>query len=96
MYRYSLEDSLDDESYHNIFVETINDGGADMWERLNQHCFNVASNLAPSLNKEALKKIALCYALQKCYMLESFEKRHIDQVMKNLYEFNNRSESIFY
>jgi hypothetical protein len=95
-YRYSLDKSLDDEFYHNTFVETINDGGADMWERLYQHCFNVASTLGPGLNDEALKKIALCYALQKCYMLESFEKRHVDQVMSNLYELNNTSEVSFH
>jgi hypothetical protein len=91
-YRYSLQRTLDDEYYHNTFVETINEGGPDMWERLYQHCFDVASTLGAGLNDEALNKIALCYALQKCYMLESFEKRHVDQVMRNLYELNNAQE----
>jgi hypothetical protein len=94
-YRYSLQKSLDDEFYHNIFVETINEGGSDMWEILYKHCFNVASTLVAGLTDEALNKIALCYALQKCYTLESFEKRHVDQVMSNLYELINTHEVSF-
>jgi hypothetical protein len=90
-YRYSLEKALDDELYHNTFVEIINEGGTDMWINLNNHCHNVASSLGPSLKEEALRRIALCYALQKCYLLESFEKRHIDQVMNSLLEVNNTS-----
>jgi hypothetical protein len=94
-YRYSLEKSLEDEFYHNTFVETINEGGADMWERLYQHCLNVANTLGPSLDTESLERISLCYALQKCYTLESFEKRHVEQVMTNLYNLENTPESSF-
>jgi len=94
-YRYSLEKSLDDEFYHNTFVETVNEGGADMWERLYRHCLNVANILGPGLKTETLERIALCYALQKCYTLESFEKRHVDQVMSNLYELKNSPEASF-
>lgn len=90
-YRYSLENALSDEFYHEIFVEIINTGGSDMWEKLNQHCLEVASSLGLTLLDGTLRSISLCYALQKSNELESFKKRHIDQVMNNLLDIDKEA-----
>ncbi len=88
-YRYNLVKALDDEDYHNTFLEIINEGGEEMWDDLKLHCLTVAASMGPDLSDETAKRISLCYALQRCRLLKSFEKRQIDLVMNRLLDAEN-------
>jgi hypothetical protein len=86
-YRYLIDDTLTDEDYHTNYVETINNGGPALWSNLSNLCEQVAIDIHPYSSDETLIKVGSCFALQKSFQIESFQQRHIDQIMNNLLEF---------
>jgi hypothetical protein len=86
LYRFFLEDTLDDKDYHNWFKEVVNKRGEDMWEQLDQICKVAARDLHRDGTPETILKLSLCYALQECYTLGEWSKRDIDRVIINLLE----------
>lgn len=87
IYRFNLSEALEDDDFHKGFVETINQGGEDMWEKLDSLCKEAAKEIVlPGGNQETIQKIALCFALQKSYSIKSFTRNHIRRVMENLEE----------
>jgi len=94
LYRFSLEDSLNDDYYHNQFVEIINEGSEDMWSQLWTLCKEVAENILPDGGAFTHGKISLCYAMQKSYEMSNFSKRHIDNIVHMLInQFEEEAES---
>ena len=89
LYRYNIIDSLNDRYYHQQFVEIINKNGDDLWEKLNILCKEVVQQtILPEGLEESITKIALCYALQKSLSIKSFNRRHVEMIMKNLIALN--------
>ena len=88
-YRYSLIEAISDTGNNNNFVDIINRGTSNMMETLFQHCLDIASNLGPTLTEKTIRKMALCYALQKSYGFNSFKKQHIENIMNSLLELDD-------
>ena len=84
LYRYLLEDTLNDDYYHDQFVEIINEGSEDMWSQLWTLCKEAAENILPDGGASTHGKISLCYAMQKSYEMSNFSKRHIDNIVHML------------
>jgi hypothetical protein len=83
-YRYMLKDLLNDEYYHNNFVDTINTGDEDIWNNLITISQEVVEELLPDLSNETSIKIGNCFIMQKAYQIQDFSQRHIDQIMSNI------------
>jgi hypothetical protein len=90
-YRHLLSEALIDDDYHANYVETINNGGPALWSKLSNLCEQVAIDMHPYSSDETLLKVGSCFALQKSHQIESFQQRHIDQIMNNLLEFEPTS-----
>lgn len=85
IYRFNMSEALEDDYYHKSFLEVINNGGQDMWVKLNALCREVAEEIVlPGGSREQTKRAALCFALQKSFMIRSFNRRHIERIMNNL------------
>lgn len=93
LYRFNLLDVLQDDYYHKHFVDLINTGADDMWQKLDALCKEVAEdNILPEGNEETVKKISLCFALQKSFSIKSFNRKNISTVMANLINMNKQSQ----
>lgn len=89
LYRFNLSEALKDDYYHKHFVETINQGSDEMWEKLDTLCKEVSENIIiPGGKENTIRKIALCFAMQKSYSIKSFNRKHIWTVMENLMNLN--------
>ena len=84
VYRFNMPEALDDDYYHRTFVETMSKGGEEMRESLGSLCKEAADDILPGGNSESMRKIALCFALQKSYSIRSFTRGHIETIMTNL------------
>jgi len=93
LYRFSLSEALSDDYFHRHFVETINKGGDDMWDKLNTLCKEAAEGVVlPEGNEETVKKISLCFALQKSFSIKSFNRKNISTVLEKLINMNKQSQ----
>lgn len=87
LYRFYLFEMLADTNYTKSFISTVNEGGDNMWEKLASLCREAVTEIAmPTGTEETLRKLTLCYALQKAYSLPSLSRRHIKILMENLLE----------
>jgi hypothetical protein len=85
LYRFFFSEALADSQYHKSFISTVNEGGDERWEKLGMLCRDVVKELVlPSGSEETVRKMALCYALQKSYSLPSLSRRHIKILIENL------------
>ncbi len=89
LYRYLLEDALNDEFYHTNYVNTINSGAQDLWYDLINVSRDVTNELNPELDNGAIKKISNCFILQKTHQIEDFSQRHLEEIMNNVLEEND-------
>jgi hypothetical protein len=93
IYRYLLSDQLSDNETHDSYVEIINKGEPEMWNKLNALCNGVAFDLNPLLSDDAMYKISRCFAMQKTYQIPNFSQSHIDQIMNNVLEQSEQYET---
>jgi hypothetical protein len=84
LYRHLLTRYLSDSEIHDSFTETINKGGAEMWNKLKSLCHEIAYDLHSSLSIETMYKVSRCFALQKTYQITDFSHLHIEQIMNIL------------
>jgi Helicase HerA, central domain len=85
LYRFHLSSAVSDSYYHKQFVSTLNEGGDAMWENLASVSREaVKENAFSSGNEAALRKMALCYALQTAYTLPNLSRKHIGILVENL------------
>ena len=93
LYRFNLSEALEDTYYHKSFVELINQGGDDMWGKLDSLCKEVSGEVVlPGGNEETIKKIALCFALQKGYSIKSFSRNNIKRIIESLINLNKKEQ----
>jgi len=82
LYRHLLQGVLEERYYHDQFVDIINRSEPDMWKKLALLCREAAEELLlPSASPETLRRLALCFALQKSERIRTFSRRHIDGIM---------------
>jgi hypothetical protein len=85
VYRFNMSEALKDGYYNKTFVEKINQGGENMWKNLASLCREAAEEIVlPGANNQSIKKIALCFALQKSHSIRNFTRGHIETIIKNL------------
>ncbi|MDF9797101.1 hypothetical protein OKW21_002364 [Catalinimonas alkaloidigena] len=87
LYRFNMQEALNDEYFHRNFVETVNQGGEQLWKNLDNLCKEAAREaIFPNGGEQTNKKIALCFALQKSYSIKSFSRVHIRTILEKLIE----------
>jgi len=92
LYRFDLGEALADKYYHDRFIDIVEEGADDIWEKLYELCRQASEGaVLPGGSESATRKIALCFALQKSNHIRSFSGKHIDAVMLNLIQTSNRS-----
>jgi hypothetical protein len=94
LYRLNLSEALEDNQYHERFIGLINEGGDDLWKNLYASCKQVAEAVLPDGSADSIRKIALCFALQKCHSMESLRRDHIVTIMENLIDSSSEAAGL--
>jgi hypothetical protein len=87
LYRFCLGEALSDSFYNKGFISTVNEGGDQMWDNLASLCKEAITDIImPTAEEVTLRKLTLCYALQKAYSIRSLSRRHIKILIDSLIE----------
>lgn len=84
LFGFDLSDILDDNEFHETFINIIKSRGDDMFKNLYSLCKEAAKEVLPGGNREAIDRIALCFALQKSLSVKSFNRTTIMMIIGNL------------
>jgi len=85
LYRYCLGEALSDSYYHKGFVSTVKEGGDQRWDNVASLCREaITDDVIPTGDEETLRKLTLCYALQKAYSIRIWSRRNIKILIESL------------
>ncbi len=84
LYRHHLSETLENSEYDEKFVKSFNEDEDNMWRNVYATCKEVAEAVLPGGSEDTIKKMALCFALQKSLREENIRKNFVANVMKNL------------